>query len=249
MKTHRELLDNYHEASWALAMERVAIRQGKEAEALEERLNNDPTAAVPGHTIERCQAAIRRAFRPAWRKRARRILSRALIAAIFCGVMTSAACAISPDFREFLSRVFYSVAQTFTAITLRDPKVEDLGAIQKDPLYTDYGLQFEWLPEGYESVDGNETDKIRWVDFENAQSGFIQVQVMSQNDSFAVNYDTESGTVTTVTIRQFTGQLVEEDGRRSLFWVDDQQSKFISIMATDLPEDKLILFAQGLIYY
>ena len=35
MKTHRELLDNYHEASWALAMEPVAIRQGEEAKALE----------------------------------------------------------------------------------------------------------------------------------------------------------------------------------------------------------------------
>ena len=249
MKTHRELLDNYYEASWALAMERVAVRQGKEAEALEERLNNDPAAAVPGHTIERCQAAIRRAFRPAWRKRARRILSRALIAAVLCGVMTSVACAVSPDFREFLSRVFYSVAQTFTAITLRDPQVEDVGAIQKDPVYTSYGLQFEWLPEGYEPVDGDETAKMQWVDFENAQSGFIRVQVIAYDDTSVYNYDSESGTVTTVTIMGFTGQLVEEDGQQSLFWMDDQQSKFISIMATDLPEDKLILLAQGLTYY
>lgn len=249
MKTHRELLDNYHEASWALAMERVAVRQGKEAEALEERLNNDPAAAVPRHTMERCQAAIRRAFRPAWRKRARKILSRTLIAAVLCGVMTSAACAISPDFREFLSRVFYSVAQTFTAITLRDPQVEDVGGIQKKPVYTKYGLRFEWMPEGYEPVDGNETAKMQWVDFENAQSGFIRVQVIAYDDTSVYNYDSESGTVTAVTIMGFTAQLVEEDGRLSLFWVDDQQSKFISIVSTSLLQEELLQFAQSLIYY
>ena len=249
MKTHRELLDNYREASWALAMERVAVRQGEEAKALEEQLNDDPAAAVPAHTVERCQAAIRRAFRPAWRKRARKILSKALIAAVLCGVMTSAACAISPDFREFLSRVFYSVAQTFTAITLRDPQVEDVGHFQGQTKHIYSGIRFDWLPEGYEPVDGNETAKMQWVDFENSQSGFIRVQVIAYDDTSVYNYDSESGTVNTVTIMGFTGELVEEDDRRSLFWVDDQQSKIISIMATDLSQDKLILLAQGLIYY
>ena len=73
--------------------------------------------------------------------------------------------------------------------------------------------------------------------------------MIAYDDTSVYNYDSESGTVTTVTIMGFTGQLVEEDGQQSLFWMDDQQSKFISIMATDLPEDKLILLAQGLTYY
>ena len=192
---------------------------------------------------------IRRAFRPRRAKRAGAILSKVLIAALLCALMTSAACAISPDFRAFLARVFYSVAETFTAITLRDPQVEDVGATQGKITYTGYGLRFEWIPEGYESVAGNENSKMRWVDFKNSQSGFIRVQVITYDESSVHNYDSESGTVTTVAIGEFTGQLVEEDGQLSLFWVDNQHSKVIFILATDLPQDKLTLLAQGLIYY
>ena len=53
MKTHRELVDGYLDASWALAMERVAIRQGNLAGELAERLEQDPGAAVPRHTVKR----------------------------------------------------------------------------------------------------------------------------------------------------------------------------------------------------
>ena len=38
MKTHQELVDSYLDASWALAMEQVAIRQGDLARELEESL-------------------------------------------------------------------------------------------------------------------------------------------------------------------------------------------------------------------
>ena len=122
MKTHRELADGYLDASWALAMERVAIRQGDLAGELEDRLKQDPGAAVPRHTVKRCRAAIRRAFAPPV-KRAKAVLARVVIAAVLCGLLTSAACAISPDFKSFLTRIFYSVTEVFTAFTLQYPQM------------------------------------------------------------------------------------------------------------------------------
>lgn len=248
MRTHRELLDNYHQASWALAMERVAIRQGEEMKALEERLNSDPSAEVPASTVEHCKAAICRALRPAWRKRARRILSRILIAAVLCGIMTSAACAISPNFREFLARVFYSVAETFTAITLRDPRVEDVGATQGAIVYTNHGLIFEWLPDGYEYENGEETSQIQWVDFRKSQSEDIRIQVIKYNNSSTYNFDSELGDVETVVVGEFTGQLIEKDGKYSIYWVDSQQNEFVYITATGLSKERLLQFARGVIY-
>lgn len=248
MRTHRELLDNYHEASWALAMERVAIRQGEEAKALEERLNSDPAAAVPTSTAEHCKMAIRRAFRPNRAKRAGAILSKVLIAALLCALMTSAACALSPDFRAFLARVFYSVAETFTAITLRDPQVEDVGGIQENAVHIYHGLQFEWIPEGYEYTDGNETPKTQWAAFQNSQLAYIQVRVIDYNSSFAYNFDSESGTVTEVAVGAFMGQLVEKEGQQSLYWVDTQKNKSVFILATDLLQEELLQVARGLIY-
>ena len=55
MKTHRELVDGYLDASWALAMEKVAMRQGELAGELEKRLEQDPGAAVPRNTVKRCR--------------------------------------------------------------------------------------------------------------------------------------------------------------------------------------------------
>lgn len=153
--------------------------------------------------MEHCKAAIRTAFRPTRAKRARSVLSKVLIAAVLCGIMTSAACAFSPSFREFLVRVFYSVADTFTAITFQDPQVEDVGSKQGAITYTNHGLRFEWIPEGYAYVDGSETPRTRRVDFENAQSGYIRVQVISHNDVFTYNYDSESGAATQVAVGSF----------------------------------------------
>ena len=150
MKTHRELVDGYLDASWALAMERVAIRQGELAGALEEQLARDPDAAVPRRTVKRCRAAIRRAFAPPAR-RVKTVLTRVLIAAALCGLLTTAACAVSPRFKAFLTHIFYSVAETFTAFTLQDPQIEDVGALQGEAQEFN-GLRFEWLPEGYEYV-------------------------------------------------------------------------------------------------
>lgn len=248
MKTHQELLNNYHEACWALAMERVAARQGEAAKALEERLDGDPAAAVPASTVEHCKMTIRRAFRPRRAKRAGALLSKVLIAALLCALMTSAACAISPDFRAFLARVFYSVAETFTALTLRDPQVEDVGEIQGQTEHIYNGLRFEWLPEGYEYIDGSENPKTQRVEFENSRTAYLRVRVTDYDDSFVYNYDSEASTVTTVSIGSFSGQLIKEDNQYSIFWVDEQRNKTISILATDLPQEELLQFAQGIKY-
>ena len=129
MKTHQELVDSYLDASWALAMEKVAMRQGELAGELEKRLEKDPGAAVPRRTVKRCRAAIRKAFSQPVR-RVKAVLARVVIAAVLCGLLTTVACAISPDFKAFLTRIFYSVTEVFTAFTIQDPQMEDISALQ-----------------------------------------------------------------------------------------------------------------------
>ena len=191
MKTHRDLVDGYLDASWALAMEQVAVRQGELAGALEERLARDPGAAVPRRTVKRCRAAIRRAFAPPAR-RVKTVLTRVLIAAALCGLLTTAACAVSPQFKAFLTHIFYSVAETFTSFTLRDPQIEDVSKSHGQAIEIN-GLRFEWLPEGYEYVDGEETERSQWAEFEDGQQGYIQVRVMGLTEASAYTYDSQSG--------------------------------------------------------
>ena len=239
MKTHQELVDSYLDASWALA--------GELAEELEERLKQDPDAAVPGRTIKRCRAAIRRAFAPPPARRVKTVLTRVLIAAVLCGLLTTAACAVSPQFKAFLTHIFYSVAETFTSLTLRDPQIEDVSKSHGQAIEVN-GLRFEWMPEGYEYVDGLETERSQWVEFENGQQGYIQVRVMGLTEASAYTYDSEDGEAKAVKVRNCEGKLVDEEGYTILFWVDEEQDKVMIVLATELPQEELLQLARALWY-
>lgn len=246
MKTHRELVDSYLDASWALAMEKVSIRQGELAGELEEQLEQDPEAAVPKHTVKRCRAAIRKAFAPTVR-RVKAVLARAVIAAVLCGLLTTAACAISPQFKEFLTRIFYSVTETFTSFTLKDPQTEDVGALQGEEKVFD-GLRFEWLPEGYEYVDGEQTERSEWVEFGNKESDHIRIRVMDVKDVSAYTYNSQNSVGESVEVGNHKGWLTDEDGCLTLFWIDEQQGKATIILATDLSREGLLQLARALRY-
>lgn len=248
MKEHRQLLDSYQEASWALAMEQVSLRQGQEAKALEEQLWNDPKSAVPQEIIDHCKATIRRKFAVPPIRQVKSMLSKVLVAAVICALMTSMACAFSPDFKAFLLRAFYSIAETFTSITFQNPQIENVAETQGKITPELHGLEFEWLPEGYEYVDGAETPTSQWVDFQNEQSDMICFRVDSSGDRTAYNYNHEADTIIPVTIGNYQGQIIQNETGSGLVWVDSDRMKAISIFATNLPEDKLLQLARSLRY-
>lgn len=244
MKTHRELLDGYVDASWALAMEKVAVRQGELAGDLEKQLEHDPEAEVPQRTVKRCRATIRRAFAPPPAKRLKVILARVVIAAVLCGILTTAAYAISPQFREFLDKIFYSVTEAFTSFSLQDPRIEDVGALQGEAKEIN-GLRFEWLPEGYEYVDGQETERLRRAEFENETGDYIRIRVTDTDESAAYTYDSETDNPVSVQIGVLKGWLNVDGTSTSLFWVDDQQGKAIMVLATNLPQEEILQLARA----
>ena len=110
------------------------------------------------------------------------------------------------------------------------------------------GLRFEWLPEGYEYVDGQETERIRWVEFENDDQDYILIRAMSADDSSAYTYDSESDNPIQVQIGEFEGWLNEDGNAKALFWVDDRKDKAIIILATNLSQDGILQLARTLRY-
>lgn len=248
MKTHRQLLDSYQEASWALAMEQVALRQGEQARALEEQLRNDPQAAVPQEVIDHCKDTIRRKFAVAPVRRVKSVLTKVLAAAVICALMTSVACAFSPEFKAFLLRAFYSIADTFTSITFQDPQEGNL-AEEQEPLDLEFhGLEFEWLPEGYEYVDGEESPTAQWVDFENEKSDLIRCRVARADNVTAYNYNHSGDSITSVDVGDYPGQIVQNENGSTLVWVDSQRMKSITIFVTNLSQDRLLQLAESLRY-
>lgn len=248
MKEHRQLLDSYQEASWALAMERVAVHQGQQAKDEEEALWSDPQAAVPQEVIDHCKATIRRKFSVPPIRRFKSVLTKVLVAAVVCALMTSVACAFSPEFKAFLLRAFYSIAENFTSITFQNPQVENVADDQGRITPQFHGLWFEWLPEGYAYVDGSETPTSQMVEFENEQSDLIRFRVANVDSVTAYNYDHNGGSVASVNVGEYPGQIVQNESGTTLVWVDSRQMKSLSIHATNLSQDKLLQMAESLRY-
>jgi len=110
------------------------------------------------------------------------------------------------------------------------------------------GLRFEWLPEGYEYVDGEETERVRRVELENGEKDYIRVRVTNTSDSSAYTYDNEAKYPTKVQIGEFEGWLDEKEEGYTLLWVDSERNKTIFVFSTNLPKKRLLQLAESLRY-
>ena len=100
--------------------------------------------------------------------------------------------------------------------------------------------------DGYEYVDGKETERLQRVEFENAKHEYIQIRVMDLAEASAYTYDSEENRGRIVSIEDFEGQIIEENESKELLWIDDQRGKIIFVMATDLSQEGLLQLAESI---
>ena len=97
-------------------------------------------------------------------------------------------------------------------------------------------------------VDGEETARLRRVDFQNDQGEYIQIRVMALTETAAYTYDSESGEGERVAIGDYEGRLIDEGPYTLLFWVDEQRGEATMILASALPQEELFQLARALRY-
>ena len=102
------------------------------------------------------------------------------------------------------------------------------------------------IPEGYEYVDGERTEKSQWVEFTDDKQGYIQIRVMDLTEASAYTYDSQSNVGEYVKVGDHEGQLTDEKGCLTLFWIDEQQGKATIILATDLSQEGLLQLAESI---
>ena len=103
MTQHERLLEEYEDAYFALLMEEVAKKEGERLEALNERLQNDPNAAVPESLDKRCLETIDRYFAKQQRRTSLRRVGKVLrLVAVIMGIsvlLFTTAFALNENFR------------------------------------------------------------------------------------------------------------------------------------------------------
>lgn len=244
--TNRERLEeNYEDALFAMWMNDFAQRRGEQFLEENERLQNDPEAAVPEKLQRKNLNLIYRELRRnsqhfAFKRIGKAALHFAAAVAIMAALF-GAAYALSPEFRAGTLNVLMQLDEKAASFQL----VEDESAAPEMPALMP-NVTVGWVPEGY-SQDPPVHDYLQTtIDCPNADGDLIRVRVQTEaqtNYMFDIE-DTDS--CTEITIQGVPALLVEKDGVLRIMWADDSSNTYIFVHSASADIDTLTRVAESI---
>lgn len=262
-------MEQYEDALFALLMDGVAEVEGEKALLLNEALMKDPSAEVPEEINKHCEKTIRTAFA---QKRirtaghtAKRCLTKIALVAVICGLLFTAAFALSEDVRVATLNALIQVMDDRTQITFNGTSSEKT----KSPSASISGLEYhynialEWIPNGFELEAGQSgTGMSDLVSYMSPLNGFVEISITPYAPGLVCNVNTEDCTEKDIIIQehQATLYITSEDmiqkryhdnGKANIwselmvYWIDQENQVIVQVNATNLTEDEMILLANG----
>lgn len=261
MTEREKLVQQYEDALFALLMDEVAQAEGEEALRLNERLQQDPDAAIPEVTQRRCERTIRNAFAKQTARRVRRstwkVLQRVAVVAMLGVILLTTAFAAFPQFRVTTLNAMIDVYDAYSE--LRAPqgynRPRDGETVVKDDLVYHYNIALEWVPDGYEFSEGGRGAG-EHVFFINREGFDFYVLVTPIEPGLVYQFDTEDVQEIDVTVQGYPAKLYVKEidytpgvapyTERSLIWIDEQNQTVMRIVAMDLTQQEILDLAEGI---
>ncbi len=240
--THRDVLqDQYEDAVFALLMDSVVVAQGERELAELERLNADPTYAVPEGLRRRIHKVIDHQFRARRLTNTGRSISRILqhiaVVALLMVVLFSMTLAASPALRKITVNFLIETFPESTDYTFGTQ-------VGSQPITA---LSFGYLPEGYTLSVCDEEDGSSFYQYDSELGGCIQI-TCDWLSHMTYSVDTEGATTSTVDIQGTDGMLIEKDNRIHLVWVLPEENIAIGIIGYDSCVDDIFVIANHIVF-
>lgn len=248
MNRHEQLVDNYEDALFALLMEKAAEYEGaKLLEELEE-LNNDDSFEIPPELDRRCLRTIRLAgTKRKLRRLAKstsKVFAKVSVAAMIALILFTSAYAAIPEVRAGTLNLLISISDVETTLTLTEKSNEPIVEPNSNVDLGHYSLTY--IPDGFELVEENISDKASFALYRNYNSSFIVHILDATNARHSI--DTENAdSVEVITIHGWDGLKINKDNRCILTWADLDNMCFISVICEELSFDEAQLIAQSII--
>lgn len=237
MEQHEALFEQYEDALFALWMERVAVSEGKKLLEENERLKNDPAAAIPGTTMRRCRQTIGRAFAKRSVTAVKRVGMRALhvaaIVVLICTVLMVTAVAMIPNARETLLNLVVEVLDTNTKFAFT-------------PSENALPLNARWLPEGFELSDRGNDSMSTWKTYV-FEDAYISVYIC-YGDNTAHSVDTENAYCEDLLIQGIPAQFTDNGYEQHVTILIEEEGKVVDVMGAGVSREDLIAVAENLTY-
>lgn len=267
MNQREQSREQYEDDILAFLMDGMLEEEGWALLEENERLNEDPDAAIPAGLDERCRALLQSAFPDKPMKKPERvtwkILKRVLIAAVLAATMFATACAAVPEFRAGVLNFFTRVEKIGTYFFFYSNEADTPTPTPSSPLVIKDGMPFEfsYVPEEYElfrreAVDfgADGTDFYCGYTCTNKEAEF-SFEIAPTSEGTGLFIDTEDARITNINIHGYEGQLIEKidslTGKECFMylWLDLDNRLMFYYTSVGIPFEESQKIFDGIVIY
>ena len=247
MDRHDRLYENYEDALFALLMDKVAQEEGARLREENERLKNDPDAAVPESLDRKSRETIRRMFSAPRRPRhtAGWYVSRIAVAILIAIALFVTAYATIPSFQlRTLERLIRSSdVSSHLSFVFGENQHDDGGDAATQTLA---GYAMPKLSEDYSIVDQGENDHETWLEFMHVNGSTIRFSVNMIQDKYFDNEDIVPPE--NIQINSYDGLLYEKGDSIYGYWYDSDHDRSIFFYTTGIDKEVTLSYIDQVVF-
>ena len=236
MSQKQELLERYEDYVFAAMMEDIFRNEEGKAAALDQRLQEDPDAAVPEALQHRCKKTIQKAFAVKTRKKAGKTLWRGLHAASLIVLILAATLTVSfaavPELRINVLNMMLEIYETHTDFSFS-------GENKVDP---DLAISLGWIPEGFVLTEDDSTSDCAWKTLENTDGATIHI---NKSKPVTISVDTENAQMETIEMQGYEATLITKNHEVSVLWLNKEEGIRYFVNTEWVPVDTMLRVAEN----
>lgn len=240
MNRREWLQDQYEDALFALLMDDIATMENKKAEEENERLQNDPSAAVPEDLDRRCMQLIHRHFAKERARAAGRFTAKAMkrvaLAAGIAAICFTTAFATSETVRISTLNLMIEIFETNTEFHFSNTPVEEISE-----------FSVGWLPDRYTLISQERSGNKTRYEYQGPQGQSLVISCRKTTGVVA-GIDTENADVEYIPIKDIQAMLVQKAGESQLVWAAKENNIFVSILGREMELEDIIHTANDVQY-
>lgn len=247
MNRNDRLYNDYEDALFALLMDKVAQEEGARLLEENERLKNDPNAAVPPELNKKSLETIRRTLAGRQRRHTHTVgwyLGRLAIAILAALLLFVVAYASIPELQLRTLEMLIDNSDVSSRLSFAGGKNEEVTPAGQRQTLAGYTLPE--LSRKYVVTDQGETSREAWIEYQHENGSVIRININELTDGF---FDSEDADVSEqIEVQGYSGILVEKQNTIRISWLDDIGGKRIYLTTSGVERKTALTYAEQIVY-
>ena len=247
MNRNDRLYNDYEDALFALLMDKVAQEEGARLLEENERLKNDPNAAVPLELNKKSLETIRRTLAGRQHRHMHTVgwyLGRLAIAILAALLLFAVAYASIPDLQLRTLEMLIQNSDVSSRLSFAVGGNDNNSGTEERP-QTLAGYTLPQISERYTVTDQGETSRSAWIEYQHENGSVIRININELTDGF---FDSEDADVSEqIEVQGYSGMLVEKQNTIRITWFDEESGKRIYLTTTSLDRESALSYANQMV--